>query len=48
MGRYLRRGPFAQIAGMGAGAMHSPVIAVAVLLSSIGVFAFSAVLLRLV
>jgi putative membrane protein len=48
MNRYLRGGPFAQIAGMGAEAMHSPVIAVAVLLSLIGAFAFSAVLLRLV
>jgi putative membrane protein len=48
MGRCLRGGPFAQIAGMGAEAMHSPVIAVAVLLTLIGAFAFSAVLLRLV
>jgi putative membrane protein len=48
MGRYLGSGPFAQIAEMGADAMHSPVIAVAVLLALIGVFAFSAVLLRLV
>jgi putative membrane protein len=48
MGRYLRGGPFAQVAGMGADAMNSPVIAVAVLLAMIGAFAFSAVLLRLV
>jgi putative membrane protein len=48
MNRYLRGGPFAQIAGMGADAMYSPVIAVAVLLTLIGAFAFSAVLLRLV
>jgi len=48
MGRYLRGGPFAQIAGMGADAMRSPIIAVGVLLILIGAFAFSAVLLRLV
>lgn len=48
MSRYLRGGRFAQIAGMGADAMNSPVIAVAVLLTLIGAFAFSAVLLRLV
>lgn len=48
IGRYLRAGPFAQIAGLGADAMHSPVLAVAVLLVLIGVFAFCAVLLRFV
>lgn len=45
--RYLRSGSFAKVAGLKEG-MRSPVIAVAVLLTLIGVFAFSAVLLRLV
>ena len=45
--RYLRSGSFAKVAGMKAG-MQSPVIAVAVLLALIGLFALSAVLLRLV
>ena len=48
IGRYLRSGAFGQIAGMGADNMQSPVIAVAVLLTLIGAFAFSAVFLRLV
>lgn len=46
--RYLRSGRFAQIAGMGQDDMQSPVIAVAVLLILIGLFAASAVLTRLV
>ena len=45
--RYLRSGSFAKVAGMKEG-MQSPVIAVAVLLTLIGLFALSAVLLRLV
>ena len=45
--RYLRSGSFAKVAGLKEG-MQSPVIAVAVLLTLIGLFAFSAVLLRLV
>lgn len=48
--RYLWHGPFAPIAGMREGATkeqrHSPVIAIAVLLICIGLFAFFAVLLR--
>jgi putative membrane protein len=49
--RYLWGGTFAQIAGMAGTTkeeMHSPVIAIAILLICIGVFAFFAVLLRLV
>jgi putative membrane protein len=50
--RYLWDGSFAAIAGMRPGAtkerMHSPVLAVAVLLILIGLFAFFAVLFRLV
>jgi putative membrane protein len=49
--RYLWGGTFAQIAGMAGTTkekMHSPVMAVAVLLICIGLFAFFAVLLRLV
>ena len=46
--RYLRSGSFASIAGMREDRMHSPVVPVAVLLAGIGVFAFLAVLLRLV
>jgi putative membrane protein len=49
--RYLWGGPFAAIAGMRAGAtqegMQSPVMAVAILLILIGLFAFFAVLFRL-
>jgi putative membrane protein len=45
--RYLWRGSFAQIAGMTKEGMQSPVIAVAILLICIGLFAFFAVLLRL-
>jgi putative membrane protein len=45
---YLRSGPFAPIAGLKEGGMQSPVIAIAVLLGCIGLFAFGAVLLRLV
>ena len=48
--RYMWREPFAQIAGMRSGGtreqMHSPVMAIAVLLTFIGLFAFFAVLLR--
>jgi putative membrane protein len=45
--RYLWGGSFAQIAGMTKEGMQSPVIAVAILLICIGLFAFFAVLLRL-
>src|SRR3954464_14712974 len=45
--RYLSTGPFAQIAGLKEGGMQSPIIAVAVLLTCIGLFALGAVLLRL-
>ena len=45
--RYLWGGAFAPIAGMAKEAKQSPVIAVAVLLIGIGIFAFFAVLLRL-
>jgi putative membrane protein len=48
VGRYLAGGAFTEIAGMGADAMQSPVIAVAMVLILIGAFAFSAVLLRFV
>lgn len=44
--RYLSTGSFARVAGMKEGGMQSPVIAVAVLLICIGVFALGAVLLR--
>ena len=44
--RYLREGSFAPIAGLKE-RMHSPVLGVAVLLFGIGLFAFFAVLLRL-
>lgn len=50
--RYLWSGPFAPIAGLRESAareqMHSPVIAIAVLLVGIGLFALAAVLLRVV
>jgi putative membrane protein len=45
--RYLREGSFAPIAGLKEG-MRSPVLGVAALLIAIGLFAFFAVLLRLV
>jgi putative membrane protein len=45
--RYLWGGSFAQIAGMTKEGMQSPVIAIAILLICIGLFAFFAVLLRL-
>ena len=45
--RYLWDGSFAQIAGMTKEGMQSPVIAIAILLICIGLFAFLAVLLRL-
>lgn len=45
---YLRSGSFAAIAGLRESGMQTPTIAVAVLLILIGVFAFLAVLLRLV
>jgi putative membrane protein len=46
--RYLWSGSFASIAGMTKDRMRSPVIAVAILLICIGLFAFFAVLLRLI
>ena len=46
--RYLWRGSFAPIAGPTREGVETPVIAIAVLLICIGVFAFFAVLLRLV
>ena len=46
--RYLSGGAFAPIAGMKQDGMQSPVLAVAVLLFGTGLFAFAAVLLRLV
>jgi putative membrane protein len=46
--RYLWDAPFASIAGMRQEGMQSPVLAVAILLICIGLFAFFAVLLRLV
>jgi hypothetical protein len=45
--RYLWGAPFAQIAGVTKERMGTPVIAVAILLIGIGVFAFFAVLMRL-
>jgi putative membrane protein len=47
MARYLRSGAFATIAGLPEKKMQSPVIAVALLLIFVGLFAFLAVLLRL-
>jgi putative membrane protein len=44
--RYLRSGSFARVAGLKEG-MQTPVIAIAVLLALIGLFAFAAVLLHL-
>lgn len=46
--RYMWSGDFALIAGMTKEGLQSPVIAVAILLLCIGLFAFFAVLLRLV
>ena len=46
--RYMWGGSFAVLAGMTKEGMQSPVIAIAILLILIGIFAFSAVLLRLV
>ena len=46
--RYMWGGAFAALAGMTRERMQSPVIAIAILLILIGVFAFLAVLLRLV
>jgi putative membrane protein len=45
--RYLRGGSFAAIAGMTKEGKKSPVVAVAVLLILVGLFAFLSVLLRL-
>jgi putative membrane protein len=45
--RYLGGGSFAVIAGLKQEGMHSPVLAVAILLICIGLFAFFAVLLHL-
>jgi putative membrane protein len=45
---YLWSGPFRTVAGMTREGMHPPVIAIAILLIGIGLFAFFAVLLRLV
>jgi len=46
--RYLRSGPFARVAGLREEGMNSPVLAVAGLLTLVGLFAFGAVLLRLI
>ena len=46
--RYLWGGTFTPIAGMTKEGIHSPILAIAVLLICIGLFAFFAVLLRLV
>ena len=45
--RYLRHGAFSAIAGASDGGMRTPVLAVAVLLACVGLFAFFAVLLHL-
>jgi putative membrane protein len=45
--RYLWGGAFAVLAGMTKEGLQSPVVAIAILLISIGIFAFSAVVLRL-
>ena len=45
--RYLKSGSFAPIAGFGKNGMQTPVIVVAVLLVGVGLFAFSAVFIRL-
>ena len=44
---YLSSGPFASVAGLKEGGIQSPIIAVAVLLTCIGLFALGAVLLHL-
>ena len=46
--RYLWGGTFAPIAGVTAEGKHTPVIAIAILLAGIGLFAFCAVLFRIV
>ena len=46
--RYLSSGPFAAVAGLKPEGMQSPVVAVAVILTFIGLFALVAVLLRIV
>jgi putative membrane protein len=46
--RYLWRGSFAPLAGMTKEGLHTPVVAISVLLILIGLFAFFAVLLRFV
>jgi putative membrane protein len=45
--RYLWGGSFAVLAGMTKEGLQSPVVAIAILLILIGIFAFSAVVLRL-
>ena len=45
--RYLWGGTFAPIAGVTAEGKHTPVIAIAILLAGIGLFAFCAVLFRI-
>jgi len=45
--RYLWSGPFEPIAGMAKETKHPPILAIAIVLICIGVFAFFAVLLRL-
>ena len=45
--RYMWGGSFAALAGMTKEGMNSPVLAIAILLVGIGLFAFFAVLLRL-
>jgi len=47
MVRYLRSGPFVAIAGIPEAKMQSPIVAVALLLILVGLFAFFAVVLRL-
>lgn len=46
--RYMWGGAFAPLAGMTREGKHSPIVAVTILLTLIGAFAFAAVLLRLV
>jgi putative membrane protein len=46
--RYLRSGSFVPIAGLPNEAVQSPVLAISIVMICIGLFAFSAVLLRLV
>lgn len=47
MVRYLQSGSFSQIAAIREGRMRSPIVAVALLLIFVGLFAFAAVLLRI-